>query len=770
MSLNAAWDQPNEPAFRRDEFGELLKARPALAARYAVARDHARRHFDAADSDAWSRAGQTLYHVNAGPKVLTALWSFEQRALPGATLPTLLNVAAALRDICRNAGSRDAARAIAAMQDRLRLGTDPVEPAAFLAILARLAERAAHAVAPVTVVSGRLMAAMSPDGIRDWIEDGLRLYPQDRRRQAAYFNLDDPLARRRFAIHEGASRFAHHEERLRLLVHALWGFDLDIQVVEAEQAGARDMRRTRFAGGLLLVPETSAGLAADAMAAFFEAAVLHAAAHRRFTRERFAAGKLKPMQIALTAIIEDARVERLAAWEYPGLARSWAAFHTVTASPVQAVNALFARLSRALIDPSFDDPDGWVRKGRILFEAAFAETPHRQAMSREVANVLGHDLGQLRIPFDGKSYAVEPAYRDDGLGLFDFEDSSDQQETLELMLEGARMEEVETDVSPDQAPAQNDNERARSTAATPDDEGAILGSYPEWDHRLNAEHPDHVTARAYPATALADGGWLAAKLADNVGVARRIGAFLRRARVDRSVRLKRQLEGEEIDIEAAQAVVVSRRIGETPDPRIHMVKRRQGRDLSLMLMLDTSLSTGDLTGREGATVLETSALSVVLLGGSLAGLGDPFAVEAFASDGRDDLRITSIKGFDEDGEAMTARLAGLQPGYSTRLGAAIRHGARSLAGRHSHRKVLILLTDGEPSDIDVDDPFYLAEDAKRAVARARGEGLDVFCVALGPHAKVASGEVFGKRNTLVVERIADLPQRLAALYFRLTVH
>ncbi|GLK83366.1 nitric oxide reductase activation protein NorD [Ancylobacter defluvii] len=741
----------------------LLSRRPALHAGFLAAQAQARRHLGAAGLPHWAALVGALYHANAGPAVLEALWGIERRILPGAGLDTEATLWQATRTLCRHAGSRTTLAILGPLAARLSYGGDGRELAARLAALAGLAERAPDALAPLAAVLAQVMQELPPEPMAQWLADGLALHATDRRRRAAYFGLEDPLARRRLADLAGAVRFAPHEERLKLVTQALFGLAPEVRVI-ADPA----LIRPRLAGGLLLMPQGFPDLRAEDAAAFFEAAVTHAACHGAFTRARFTVGRMKPVQIALVSLLEDARVERLAARAYPGLGRLWRRFHTAEAASARTVASLFARLARALADPDFRDEDGWIAKARALFERAFTEDAGRQGFVPEIARILGHDLGQLRIPFDTKAYRVEPAYRDDGLGLFDWDETDpDNDDVLELVVEAARLRQEEADAAPpDSAPAPAGG--ARMKGAVPQEESTIAGLYPEWDHRLRTELADHVTVRLH-APAAVGASALKARLDAAGSIAARLDALMRRARLDRPTRLRRRLDGEEIDLEAAQEAMLARRLGELPDPRIHALKRRQGRDVALMLLLDVSQSTADPVGRDGESVLSTAALAVGLLGAALDGVGDPFAALAFASNGREDVRITELKRFAERWEAALPRLAGLRPAYSTRLGAAIRHGAAGLAAQATHRRVLVVVTDGEPSDIDVEDEAYLAEDARRAVADARGQGLDVFCVALGAVADRAAAAIFGRRNSFPITRVEELPARLAALYFQLTV-
>lgn len=192
------------------------------------------------------------------------------------------------------------------------------------------------------------------------------------------------------------------------------------------------------------------------------------------------------------------------------------------------------------------------------------------------------------------------------------------------------------------------------------------------------------------------------------------------------------------------------------------------RDLSALLLIDISQSTCDRLP-SGATVLDIERLAVAVLSEAMDQLGDPFGLLAFASDGREDIRMTAIKGFDEAYDRhCRARLAGLSSGLSTRLGTALRHAGNVMATTAStSRKLLIVLTDGEPSDIDVSDPLDLVEDARRAAVDLRSRGIDAYGVVLGTAGTASAPRIFGRGNTMLVPRVENLPARLSELYFRL---
>lgn len=149
--------------------------------------------------------------------------------------------------------------------------------------------------------------------------------------------------------------------------------------------------------------------------------------------------------------------------------------------------------------------------------------------------------------------------------------------------------------------------------------------------------------------------------------------------------------------------------------------------------------------------------------------GDLCAIHGFCSNGRHEVRYECLKGFDEPLTAPgLARLAGMRSRLSTRLGAALRHAAHALAAQVHERRVLLLITDGEPHDIDIFDCRYLIEDARQAVFEATRLGVSTFCFTLDASADPYLRHIFGHGNFRVLDRIESLPDVLPSMYLRLT--
>jgi nitric oxide reductase activation protein len=248
----------------------------------------------------------------------------------------------------------------------------------------------------------------------------------------------------------------------------------------------------------------------------------------------------------------------------------------------------------------------------------------------------------------------------------------------------------------------------------------------------------------------------------------RIDALVQAAKVSRPTRLRRQREGDRLDLEATIGAAIDLRAGLTPSSNIYARLERRWRDLSVLVLIDASQSTNDIVKGAGRPVLELERDATSLLAHAMDGMGDPFAIHAFCSDTREDVHYYRLKDFDTRWDTLAKRrLAGVVGKYSTRMGAALRHAGRDLAACRSYRKLLLLVSDGEPSDVDIADRRYLVEDARRAVLSLRHQAIDLFCVGLDAGGDSYLTRIFGRSNVILLDRIERLPEKLPLLYFRL---
>ena len=737
----------------------LLSGRADVGDALAVTLARLDARWSAAQIEDWGAGVLALLHANAGGRCLAAFFRLSQARSGDQDAAALAGDARGAAEIARHAGSAAALASLEATPAVMMRLPDSRGRARWWSGLARLAREAPDCVSLLAANVPTVLAAGDGEAFENFVAAGLKAAGGNRAKRAAFFALADPAARRLLERAGGKVGFEDVERRLKLFGRALWGATPRLAALEGVgHAPAR--QRASIAGGLIRMPHVVRGIAPSRTEPLYRAALAHAQAHLAFGR-RQPVRKLRPLQIAMTGLIEDARVEALAIRRFPGLRALWTPWHEARPGDAMTAAGLMARLSRALLDPDYQDPDGFVEKGRRLFTEA-QERLDDPALPRAIGGLLGHDIGQMRLRFDPKAYVVEPLYRDDNLHLWEFDDPPDAQaKEIEQAVDAARPTPQDSDDGRENdEPPKEEAGRAREVPA--DERGPVIATYPEWDRAAGTERPDWTTVRDTPAP-LGDAAALQASLDRLGGFSERVARLVRGARVGRAARLKRQPEGFDLDLDAAVDAAIALRIGDLPDERIHRASGKRARDVATVVLVDVSESTRDRVG--ASSVLEIEKLAVAALARAMDATGDAFAVRAFASCGREDVRLIRIKDFSDrfDAGAM-ARLAGTAPGLSTRLGAALRHVGAELEDMRAHRKLVIALTDGEPSDIDVPDPLDLAEDARRATLSLRRRGVDVFGVTLG---EGQSSAVFGRANTIPARRVEELPARLSELYFRL---
>ena len=162
-------------------------------------------------------------------------------------------------------------------------------------------------------------------------------------------------------------------------------------------------------------------------------------------------------------------------------------------------------------------------------------------------------------------------------------------------------------------------------------------------------------------------------------------------------------------------------------------------------------------------VLDIEREALTALAWGIEAAGDRAAIHAFSSLRRDRVFVQEVKGFDEAmGAGVEARLAALRPGFYTRLGAAIRHVGAGLSAQGARRRLLLVITDGKPNDLDHYEGRHGIEDSRMAVREQRRAGHAVFGVAVDSEARAWFPRIFGRGGFAVLSRpdrlIAALPE------------
>src|SRR5690606_27002297 len=248
--------------------------------------------------------------------------------------------------------------------------------------------------------------------------------------------------------------------------------------------------------------------------------------------------------------------------------------------------------------------------------------------------------------------------------------------------------------------------------------------YPEWNHADASYIEDGVTVRMLPL-AVCDARWVDATLARHRahldGIRRQFEAL----RPER-VRLRRQADGEDIDIDACVEGRADLRAGGFLRHGLYEARRPGRRSIAVSILVDSSGSTdGFIGGARRVIDVEREALLLVCM--ALQGLGEPFSVMAFSGEGPHGVTLRMRKAFDEAyGHEVALRIAGLEPERYTRAGAAIRHATSLLMRQPAEHRLLLMLSDGKPNDADRYDGRFGVEDMRQAVTEARLQGLFPF--------------------------------------------
>ena len=660
----------------------------------------------------------------------------------------------------------------------------------YLALIHQLSAKASRGLRPMLGNIDQLLSMLTLSGLRRWANFGADAYRRDLDNLVKYFNLESADSRKMLQKERRGTLFVDTQRKLNFYLRALWGRDFFLRPAAADHEGFKPYCQDH----ILHLPDAVDPIGGVSGLELYRAQSAHLAAHLSYTTSAIDGEGLSPAQMFLIGLIEDARIEYRAAQAFPGLKKLWGRLLAIDhpGTTEHPTVPLLERFAHCLNDEQLHINDAGLDPIATRFHAEIEARLDDSRLSRD----LGMELFQLladrkEMPSLRILESIRIPYRDDNLIVWAFEPidwegrSADhvpawQRQVRKYVSAVDMANEVDCELAGDDAqevwvcatefmPYEDAGEASQSYNDMWGKEPISAPyHYQEWDYQVQLYRPDWATVYERRATK-GDANEIDHILAEYKPIAHKIRHIIDRLS-PQGVQRERNLEdGDEIDINAAVDAMISIRMGRQPDSRITMRNIIKNRDLAVTVLLDLSESTNETIAGSDKTVLDLTREAATLVCTAVSGIGDPFAVHGFASEGRHDVHYYRFKDFNQkfDHEAK-ARLDGMKGGLSTRMGAAMRHAGRHLLAQPERRKLLLLVTDGEPSDIDERDPQHLRHDTKKAVDELYSKGILTYCLTLDPNADTYVKRIFGANNYTIVDHVDRLPEKLPTLFASLT--
>lgn len=660
----------------------------------------------------------------------------------------------------------------------------------YFTLIHQLASTAARGLRPMLSHVDELLSKLTLSGLRRWANFGAQAYRRDFNNLTAYFNLESKDSRAMLEKERRGVLFVKVQRKLNFYLRALWGRNFFLRPTGADYTDFRPYIENR----ILHMPDALDDNQGIAGLEIYRATAAHMAAHIMYSTRSLSAEQLSPAQMFFIGLIEDARVEYKAINAFPGLKKLWKSLMMIEYSePVEHDTVkILEKFALQLLDENVKGNDKELNDFASKFHNKIEESQENNhfswLMGIELYNLFAgrKELPSLRIL---ERYRIP--YRDDNRIIWHFEDidwdssfeyiAASQQQTRYEVSPLMMAHEVDNELAGDDAQEVwvcKDNMRVYEDDLTDDalSFNELMGKepisdpyhYQEWDYHIQLHRPDWATIFERRPNK-GDPEEIDNILLEHKPIAHRIRQIIDLL-APAGVQRQRGLEdGDEVDLNAAIDAMIDIRMGEQPSPRITMRNTLKTRDLSVVVLLDLSESTNDIMEGSDKTVLQLTREAATLVATAIEGIGDPFAIHGFASDGRHDVQYYRFKDFNQHfEEEAKSRLAGMKGGLSTRMGAALRHAGQHLLKQQERRKLILLVTDGEPADIDEKDPQHLRFDTKKAVEELYSNGVLSYCLTLDPNADEYVKRIFGESNYTVIDHVDRLPEQLPLLFASLT--
>ncbi len=298
-----------------------------------------------------------------------------------------------------------------------------------------------------------------------------------------------------------------------------------------------------------------------------------------------------------------------------------------------------------------------------------------------------------------------------------------------------------------------------SESAEIDNKGYHI-KYDEWDYTKRAYKPDF--CKVYPKTLLkTDVNYYKKTLNDNRSTLAGLRKMLTTVN-NKFQQQRRQTQGEEFDIDAITDLFVDVHSGHTPSEKIYLSKRKKEKDLSILLLLDVSLSSDGYAA--GNRVIDVEKQVSILFGEILEEFNIDFSIDCFYSKTRNHSSYITIKDFDEDWNKARFKVGAVEPSGYTRIGAALRHSGAMLDKRDTKNKWVVLISDGKPNDYDKYEGKYGVNDVKQALRELNERNINSYALAIEAQAKYYLPQMFGQNHYQILTTPVELLQSLVQLY------
>ena len=664
----------------------------------------------------------------------------------------------------------------------------------YLTFIHQLASTASRGVRPMLNHIDELLSKLTLSGLRRWANFGAQAYRRDYNNLTAYFNLESADSKAMLQKERRGVLFNKVQRKLNFYLRALWGRDFFLRPTGADFTDFRPYIEHR----VLHMPDAVDDIGPDDNKVpgleLYRATAAHMAAHMCYSSEPISAEQLSPAQMFFIGLVEDARVEYKAMQEFPGLKKLWLSLLKIESDEKTEHESMqiLEHVAHMLMDSKETIEDAEIAAIVQKFHDGIEENQDNNNFSwhlgLELFNIFSarkatpslRILERIRIPYRDDNRYVWEFEEFDPNAEFEYVAASQRQVRREVsVIEMAN--EVDCELAGDDAqeiwtcstnmrPYEDDltDEQISFNDMWGKEPVSDPFHYQEWDYQIQLHRPDWATIyeRRQPK---GDPDDIKLILDEYKPVAHRIKQIIDLLTPEGVQRVRGMEDGDEIDINAAVDAMISIRMGEQPNPRITMRNVIKNRDLSVVVLMDLSESTNETMVGSDKTVLQLTREAATLVSTAISGIGDPFALHGFASDGRHDVQYYRFKNFEQkfDDEAKS-RLAGMKGGLSTRMGAALRHAGHHLHKQQEKRKLILLVTDGEPADIDERDPQHLRHDTKKAVEELYGTGVLTYCLTLDPNADSYVKRIFGENNYTIIDNVNKLPEKLPTLFASLT--